>query len=294
MELPKYKLQFEVEIYLVVDKRKEIRLSENVTIILDKNKDAVLKGWIVIEVDTLDYGAARERAISKVTEFINTLLVAANLTSVKPTEFEDQVILINSDKFQENKKTITITIKSGFCIVKDIHDQWLEDTVNLINKKNSLKRNQKLQIDTCLSLLRKAAESKLVERFIFNWISLECLSGFLETNVTSTEAMINSSVNILKNEEAKNIFDKYESLLDKLIKLNLIGRGNQNRSQDLEDAISNIGKNSDYKNVIMKAAMCIYEIRNNVFHKGIETPHIQNSTGFLRDLIHAIIKSILL
>lgn len=176
----------------------------------------------------------------------------------------------------------------------DFQKQWAESASILSSKSRELLNNKQDAINRCLLWLRKGAEATSNERFIYRWVSLEALTGVLEqcgSTLTLVKSLISSK---LRDDSAKTIFDRNKELVKQLEAEPLISwRTKQNRSKVLKEAIDALGKNGNYNEVIVKTALCIYEVRNKFLHWGEAKPLINGCNTLLRELIHALLKDLL-
>jgi hypothetical protein len=288
MEVPEYRLDFKVDAYFVIGENIEAKLLDGSRIILLKSTDTN-NGSIIVQMDTLDFGAAKREGILKTTAFLNFLLVVSNMDNIKPTKFADSPELQNAEKFQGMTMTKEKPFSGNALLVAPFQKQWAEYVNSLITKKNQLEKDKQNAIDNCLFWLRKAAESALNERFIYRWVSLEALSGVLDEQFDSTEPMVNSIINKLKSESARAVFEKHRKLINQLIDASLKGLRGRKRSEELKQAIASFEGKADYKAVMTKTALCIYEVRNKFLHKGEALPLVGSCNTLLRELIHSIV-----
>jgi len=96
--------------------------------------------------------------------------------------------------------------------------------------------------------------------------------------------MINVLLNThLDNETAKSIFEANENAINELAKANLVGWNGAKRSKDLNSVLQ---QQTDFKTIAMRATLCIFEVRNRLFHRGEETSLISPCNSLLRHLIN--------
>lgn len=90
-----------------------------------------------------------------------------------------------------------------------------------------------------------------------------------------------------KKETAHKIFEKHQEVIIDLSNANLVGTDREGKdikySEDLK--LASLKENHDYKDILQKAILCIYEVRNNLFHKGKVLDLIADSSTLLRDVI---------
>jgi hypothetical protein len=133
---------------------------------------------------------------------------------------------------------------------------------------------------------RKASELDGEDQFIHRWISFEALLGLL--NMTnSTPALSNMFIHrFLNTKTAQTIFNRNQKVITDLSEAGLLGYRGANYSENL--ALS-LNKNHP-KEIISKANLCIYEVRNKLLHKGEVLNFIADSSSLLNDIIKGCLK----
>ena len=290
---PEYQLDFEVTTYFSMKDNFEAEIWDGSRIVFCRSEETN-KGFIIYKMDKLNHGIAKEEGTKRVDAFLNYLMITANIDNIRPTIFAESPKLLNSDKFKGTPITFTKTITANSILVADFQKQWAESASSLSSKIHELSNNKQAVIDRCLLWLRKGAEATSNERFIYRWVSFEALTGVLDKQCGSTPTLVKSLINKLRNESAKTIFNRNKELVKQLEAASLKGWQKQNRSGELKEAIEALGKNGDYKAVIVKTALCIYEVRNRFLHWGEEEISLINGCNtLLRELIHALLKALL-
>jgi hypothetical protein len=186
-------------------------------------------------------------------------------------------------------KTVYKDYSISFDIVATLEEKRVIDASTFANKLNSLDSEKQTIIRKCLFWLRKGAEATDDERFIYRWISLEALLAIIQKN--STEKMLSVILNnYLKNERAKEIFEKNKKAILELSEANLIGWNGAKYSEKLKETFK---QQSDFKVMMTKVTLCIFEIRNRLFHRGEIMPLIAGCNSLLKDLIREVLIGIL-
>lgn len=299
MEQPRFKLNFEFGELFRLDKRIEIPISGSSTIILDKIDNPTLKdqnrGSLIFQVDTLDYYRAKEIGMKQIEDFLNLLIVISKI-EIPPATFADEPILLNPEKFEGQKKTPFKSFTVSGSAIAIFDDVWAEKTITLINQAKRLRDEQKQAIIDSFFWLRKTTTAKSdSENFVYRWISLEVLCGILVGKTRDTTIhRINSLMDKMANESAQGVFENHKKVICELAEENLIGKGNKQRSEELKQTMDALDKNPDYKEVIKKTALCIYEVRNRLFHRGMKVSLVEKSNPILKDLILKTLEDFLL
>jgi len=94
----------------------------------------------------------------------------------------------------------------------------------------------------------------------------------------------------LKNDIAKIIFYQNKEIIDELIKADLIGRNGATPSRNLKDIIERKG---DFKAIMNKVALCVFEVRNSLFHRGEVLSLINGCNSLMRDLVNKTLEAFL-
>lgn len=246
------------------------------------------KGSVFYEMDTLDQKKAEEQGKSIINYFLNCMLVALDIDNLVPPKFPQEPELLNPEQFKDTPRTIykDFTISCG--IVATLEEKRLTDSGTLANRINDLDFGKQTTIRKCLFWLRKGAEATNDERFTYRWISLETLLATIQKN--STEKMLSIMLNnYLKNERAKEIFEKNKQTIVELSGANLIGWNGAKYSEKLKEIL----KQTDFKAIMTKVILCIFEARNRLFHRGEVTPLLVGCNSLLRDLIREVLMGIL-
>jgi hypothetical protein len=289
MEVPRYRLDFEIDAYYDIKEDIEINMFDYSKIVLYKSK-TTNKGAIFFETKSLDQAVAKEEGKSKINHFLNCLLVSANADNMMPLRFPKAAELLNPQKFEGMTKTVSKDFTVRVSIVAPLQKTPVDTANALMERISRLDGNTQAAICKCLSWLRRAAENSRDERFIYRWISIEALFGVLQEKHSSTQKMINVLLNThLDNETAKSIFKANENAINELAKANLVGWNGAKRSEDLNSVLQ---QQTDFKTITMRATLCILEVRNRLFHRGEETSLISPCNSLLRHLINKTLMSI--
>jgi hypothetical protein len=167
------------------------------------------------------------------------------------------------------------------------------DVSTFANRINDLDPERQSIIRRCLFWLRKGAEATDDddERFTYRWISLETLLAIIQKNSTEKRLLSIMLDNYLKKERANEIFEKNKTTIVELSKANLIGLHEYKYSEKLKKILEK--QQSDFKAIMVEVTLCIYEVRNRIFHKGEIMPLITGCNSLLKDLVREILLDIL-
>jgi hypothetical protein len=289
MKVPRYKLDFEMDTYYDIKEGIEVKLSKDSKITLHPSK-ATNQGSIIFEKDTLDESQAKSEGKTKINNFIDFFILSSNLDWIPPLRF-GKIELLNPEHFTGQTKIVYQNFVIRGNVVRSIDRREVKTTEDLIQRMNCLAGNEKKSLSRSVSWLRRAAEADNEEKFMYRWISLEALCGILP-EISSTQKMLNILVHkYLKIDSAKDIFHRNKNTIDELVKAKLVGWKGRKPSEKLKETIQ---QNADCKAIMSKAALCVFEVRNSLFHKGEVLSLLGGCSLLLRDLVNKIIIDILL
>lgn len=281
----KYKLKFELGPPAPFNIGKEMRItfSDGSQIKLypqEKPKDSN-KGAIIFELDRPDRELAEKTGKDKVNEFFNSMLITKeNFEQLAATTFS---VL----KCARGGESLSFGIKPRFIV--PVEENELESAQKLIETIYTFPIPRRHIILRSLRWFRRGAEGNSEDRFIYRWISFDLLLALLEKKGISTPKLIPEFIQILKTETAKQIFLKHEETIKKLSMANLIGWTGVERSNELLKLLQR--QKPNLKDVLTKTMLCIYEVRNTLFHKGEVLETINQSSALLRDVFRESLKT---
>lgn len=288
MPCPKYKMDFEMDTCYEIKQDIETEMNENSKIILYASA-TTNRGSVIFLKDTLDERQAMAEGISTITAFVNSLLMLMNRENMAALRF-GKLELLNPDEFEGQTRTLSKSFSVDCVIVAPLNGDNLKKMAKVAKKLNRLNAGTQEIVLRTLAWLRKAAETSGEEKFIYRWISLEALCGMAATT-SSTPKMLNDLIShYLKMDTAKAVFERNNQTIDDLAKSNIAGWHNRKPSADLVAAIN---KGENRKVLLCRAVLCVYEVRNGLFHKGDLSRLLDGCSQFLRDLTNSILTDIL-
>lgn len=287
MKKAKFKLDFEAETYFDIGREMEVALADGLRIVFHKSKGKN-HGTIFFEIDQPDESIARNQGQRKVEDFFTYLLVTkANFENLKPISFPQKPELLNPEDFKGVPKTGYVDRRIVYGIAVNLEQQELVTTSELLAKINKLSQEKQNIISRSLRWFRKASEANGEDRFIFRWISFEALLGLLKKR-RATQNLIPEFVDrFLETETARRIFQKHQRTVEDLSNANLVSWGSVPYSEQLRALLK---KDSDPRAILPKVALCVFEVRNNLFHKGEVLELMKDSSSLLRDIIRECLK----
>lgn len=283
----KFKLDFEADSYFDIDREMEVTLPDGSQIVFHKSK-AVNRGTIFFEVDEPNEIIARNEGQRRVEQFFNCMLITEDrLESLKAINFPRKPELLNPKDFEGVPKTGYADLQMGSIFVAPLKQQTLPATTDLLAKIGKLTDEKQNIISRSLSWFRKASEVDGEDRFIFRWISFEALLGLLGKR-RATQNLIPEFVDrFLETKTARKIFHKHQRTVEDLANANLVSWGGVPYSEQL---IALLKRGNDPRAILPKATLCIFEVRNNLFHKGEALELLKGSSSLLRNIIRECLK----
>lgn len=279
----KYELEFELGPPAPFDIRKEMRItfSDGSQIKLyprEKSKDSN-KGAIIFDCPDPDF--AERIGKGKVNRFLNCMLIIKE-------NFEQLAAVNFSPLTFPGGQRFSFTIKPRLTV--PVEENELESVKKLMETIDTLPDPRKEIILRSLRWFRRGAEANSEDRFIYRWISFDLLLALLGKKGTSTPNLIPEFIHkYMKTETAKLIFHKHKPTIKKLSMANLIGWKRAERSKELLALLRR--QKHDLKAILTKTMLCIYEVRNTLFHKGEVLETINQSSALLRDVFRESLKT---
>jgi len=287
----RFKLDFEVQAHFKIGKEMEVTLPDGSRIVFDKS-NGVNRGRIFFEIDQPNESIATSEGQLRVEQFFNCMLITWDrFNNVRPISFPVKAEWQNLEDFEEVPKTSYVDRSSSFSIASvEVEQQTLKAVIETLAKINGLSQEKQDIILRSLRWFRKASEVYGEDRFVFHWISFEALLGLLKKRrPTPTQNLIPEFVDGLKAEAARRAFDRHQPIVKELSEANLVGWWRDARySEELQKELSK--RRIHPRAILPKAALCIYEVRNRLFHKGEALAIMEGSSSLLRDIIRECLK----
>lgn len=283
MKKAKFKLNFETEAYFDIGREMEVALPNGSKIVFHKSKGRNL-GTIFFEINEPDESIARNIGQEKVENFFTCLLVTkANFENLKPIIFPQKPELLNPEDFKEVPIKRYANLKMAYGITVKLEQRELDATSEFLAKLDKLPREKREIISRSLRWFRKASEANGEDRFIYRWISFEALVGLVEEG--KLPVLLNQ---YLTTPVANEILEKHKETVNELSRANLISLSGVNRSEKLRELL--VRARGDPKAILIKAILCIREVRHILFHKGEVLELMKGSSSLLRDIIRECLK----
>jgi len=284
----KYKLDFEVEVGFDIGRAMEVSLQDGSKIEIYESK-GLNHGTIFFETHVPDETIARNEGQQKVEQFFNCMLIAIDrLENMKAISFPQKPELLNPEDFEGVIKTGYANYSVRVDLVHRLEQTTLEPVSKLLTELYRLPQSEQDIIFRSLRWFRKASETSGEDRFIFRWVSFEALLGLLNKDI-GTQGLINEFINTyLERQTIQEILQKHKTIIERLSKANLRSWQGKLYSKPLQDSLE---KGHDVKSILQKAALCVYQVRNDLFHKGAVIQLMEDSGSLLRDIIRECLKS---
>jgi hypothetical protein len=253
-----------------------------------------------IEGETLKFSAPNYHSIMEKKDFIEGEL------AINDKNVEDETIknclelscaLLNQNYFQ-----IELTRRHpGLCLNATLHSTETLKEPKEFEKFFTKSLKLLSQDNNCFNyaqnwFMRSIKLMDPIDKFIYSWITFECLYGCLwenksQGNINGIKCLIGNNYpeprirkEIVETHKDKFIYLSNQSLIDK--------RSKKNWSQELENSL----KSNSFDKIIENGVMAIAMIRNSIFHGNIVDRNLEAGNCFfpLNHLNSEIIKKIIL
>ena len=91
-----------------------------------------------------------------------------------------------------------------------------------------------------------------------------------------------------KEAEEITVQLKKKGIIDKMISLNIVSKYGENFSSDLRDAAK--PNKPDWLLLLKKGVLCVYGIRNDIFHDGPRVDNIEQKAAAARELLSPVVR----
>jgi len=287
MNNAKFRLDFEVETCFDIDNKMEILLPDGSLIVFNKSRGKNY-GSLFFKIDQPSEDVAKNKGQQIVEDFLTHLLITkSNLEKIKPIKVLHNPELLNPEDFTGIPITVSKSLSMSVVIAVKLEQKELTETSDLISKIEKLSEKEKNIIRRSLRWFRKASETDGEDKFIFRWISFEALLGLLE-KAKATHKLISEFIDrFLETETACRLFQKHQQIIRDLSAAYLVSFRGVNYGEKL---CSFLKEKKHPRAVLPKVALCIYEVRNELFHKGEVLKLMKGSSSFLGDIIRECLK----
>jgi hypothetical protein len=291
----KFKLSFRVEAGFDLDKEARFDLSDDASIILHPTK-AINLGTVLYEIEEPNTAKARTEGKRRVEQFLTSLLYTNDfLDGLTSVAFPEDPQLINPEDFEGQTKTGALEITADSFIAAGLNQIEVVGTVKLLNDIDRLGPDRRDIVDRSMRWFRRASETDGEDRFVFRWISYEAILGLpeltgLQGTRSGTQKLSNTFINdFLETSTVRAILEKHSGTMTVLADAGLEGYQGKTFSADLKSVL----KGSHKKAILQRAVLCVYEVRNSLFHKGQALSLIDDSSLLLRDLVRGCLRDYL-
>ena len=289
----KYELEFELRPLAPFDIKKEIRTTfsdgSQIKLYPNEKSKGLNKGAIIFEIDRPNPDFADRIGKDRINRFLDCMLITKeNFEQLAAVRFL-RLKFLNPEQIPGGKVDQRIGFTINAIFTASLEENELESVKQLMEIIDTLPILRREIILRSLRWIRSGAEASSEDRFIYRWISFELLLALLEKKGMSTPKLIPEFIKILKTETAKQIFLNHEETIKKLSMANLIGWKGAERSKDLLELLQR--RKHNLKAILTKTMLCIYEVRNTLFHKGEVLETINQSSALLRDVFRESLKT---
>lgn len=216
-----------------------------------------------------------------------------NLTDLENIQFEIKWGELKAIDFLEGTKFIVSKSFSMDAIICGpsipILKSQVTDFENLFQKLNN---NQRKDFLLNLLHLSNISTKRSSEDFFYKWMTFNAIFREMSISNTSEIEDLKNFANICPNTSVLNkIIKRYDSTINKLSQESFTNRnGTINYSSELREAITQ----SNNRDIWTYTILCIYIIRNDLFHEGKEFTDLKAVNKILKDLVRVGILHLLI
>ncbi|MCK4456287.1 MAG: hypothetical protein KAW39_00950 [Thermoplasmata archaeon] len=218
--------------------------------------------------DVVDSAKAKRIAQEIVQDVLveNFLILDGRSLGSSGMSFSDPE-LVNEAEVENRKKTGYATLAGNVIICAPLDASRIRKAFTLHQRRFTLDKRD--EIDRCVKWLKKGHSlSDPVDQFLMYWISFNVLYGLLSDRGKQTDRV---SINELLNghprekESITHILNKHGETVDILAGAELTDwHERTSYSEKLQESL----KTDNYRDQLKKVALCLYVVRNQVFHGG--------------------------
>jgi len=308
---PYWQLRFKLEAIRNLREDIDLPLPRGSKLILEQSdgESDIINGYILFETEIPDRNHAREEGnkimedeIEKILDFV----VLESPTNLRIFEIDPNPEIANKeDIFRINGPLCDILHVKEPPIEGILLDRYLKDAVRL---KQRIEKQNESDIYRITKWFRRGMDKREEDKdkFIMFWISFNVLYGYYakknneerdnaKKNNEERDINVKQINNLLNNFPSKRnkmldvLVNRHRAEIDELSNASLITLHGKNRSVDLKNAL----KAQHNREILKKTALCIYAVRNDLFHGGNFTSLISSCTLILQDMIKSITKEII-
>lgn len=164
----------------------------------------------------------------------------------------------------------------------------LSEAIQFFDKCKAIKTNKEFFIQIAKWLSKSEVSGKEKESFTILWTSFNTIFDICSTvrgktrekEIQKIKGAINMLIDPFSAEQLLK-FQKYN--LNKLVSWNLISRNNTNCSNELQNCLN--AKSIDHVLALINTLLCIYVLRNHIFHDGPRTAQIDEKAKVASDIL---------
>ena len=222
-----------------------------------------------------------DKHIEKIRELLLIRMIHQEYFQPIHIKILERPTLLNREELKESgaklRRTITSSLEQPYGIFDTSNK--ISDAVVFFENCENISTNREFLIQVAKWLAKPKVTQNDIENFRVLWTSFNSIFQICAESQNKTKdneiKKIKGTVNLLFiTEDAKTILDSQKENLDLMVSFNLISQNNVALSKNLENAIK--GRNQDYLLTLKLALLCVYGIRNEIFHDGPRVESIDN------------------
>jgi hypothetical protein len=237
-----------------------------------------------LQADTLNAEKANEFAMNWIQRYLIESCLIVSGMNLKP-EFENPKVL-NESELSSVPRTYTSSFRLSGIIVASLQAADVNKFIELTRKLEMNANEQSLR--RSLRWFMKAEDvDDPVDAFVSQWIAFNALYGMFDSNKRGDRTAIKNLINSHPGqEEIREILSACSGTVKKLASRNLTEWRDpkKNYSNELRQIINN----HDVRRILTAVGLCLFVVRNQIFHGGTMP---EEQIDFIREcsrLLHRI------
>lgn len=207
-----------------------------------------------------------------------------NLTDLENIQFEIKWGELKAIDFPEGTKfTVSKSVSFGAIICGPSTTILKSQVIGFENLFQRLDNNQRKDFLLNLLHLSNISTKRASEYFFYKWMTFNAIFSEMSISNTGEIADLKNFANICPDTSDLNrIINQHDSTINKLSQESFTNlRGTENYSRALGEAIAQ----SNDRDIWTYTLLCVYTIRNNLFHEGIEFTDLKAVNKILKDVV---------
>ncbi len=262
--------------YRSIDKSYTLNFGKDATLTIKQKKDNKVSGNFKISFshNELSFEVAEEKRKQRFEQISSILSIKKLRTDFKWGEIEP--LVPKSGKFHT---TFDFHIK-GHVITPHapiLSDNEVHSVEDIYSKVSANKQKGILEY---ILKINNIETKRDVEQFFYQWVSFNIIYNKLASTDNNKTGIKHFSQKYPDNDQLKRILTNHEKLVKKLAKENW-----KDRSENLSNELRNAFRQKNERDVWKYTLLCMYQIRNELFHQGKEYHNLKPIIELMKDVV---------